>query len=264
MTPDCASSQFAPQPYRDRPRIDFLILQAGTGEAKRGRCVVPMKKRGYMARAPLATMRSTRKSPQLPAILRARWWRGDMTIRGGNFVKFPCYVRQLRLLARLAFPVPIPGNCPQLLAIQSGIRAGRGLIAKIPCWQGNCGPAAGAAVRVRTRPSSRRRPGSPCRSRNRRPAAARNTAMPAISVGHAPAAGRGAAQDALVAAPRPAARAAIVSSVSIQPGSTALTWMLSLAQAVASERGQLHDRRPCWRNRPRHRRRRRSTSSSRY
>ena len=31
-------------------------------------------------------------------------------------------------------------------------------------------------------------------------------------------------------------RAAIVSSVSIQPGKTALTWMLSLAQAVASER----------------------------
>ena len=53
-------------------------------------------------------------------------------------------------------------------------------------------------------------------------------------VGHAPAPGRGARQDPLVQ-PVDLARASRVSSVSIQPGSTALTWMLSLAQAVASD-----------------------------
>ena len=66
-------------------------------------------------------------------------------------------------------------------------------------------------------------------------ALARNTAMPARSAGVAPAAGRGARRHALVQ-PRHLRRARRVSSVSIQPGSTALTWMLSVAHAVAIAR----------------------------
>ncbi len=62
---------------------------------------------------------------------------------------------------------------------------------------------------------------------------ARNTAMPAWSSGW-PQWPAGVRASTFSCRPSICARAPRVSSVSIQPGSTALTWMLSLAQAVAS------------------------------
>jgi hypothetical protein len=44
---------------------------------------------GCAARIPLIAVSSTRKLPQLPAILGMRRWRGGMTIRGDNFAMFP-------------------------------------------------------------------------------------------------------------------------------------------------------------------------------
>ena len=65
----------------------------------------------------------------------------------------------------------------------------------------------------------------------------------------APAPGRRAREHALVQARRPARARLRVSSVSIQPGSTALTWMLS-ARPGGGERAWSAARcRPCWRHR---------------
>ena len=65
---------------------------------------------------------------------------------------------------------------------------------------------------------------------------ARNTAIPARSSGLPPSPGRGARQHLLVQSRHLRPRPLSVSSVSIQPGSTAFTWMPSFAHAVASAR----------------------------
>ena len=64
---------------------------------------------------------------------------------------------------------------------------------------------------------------------------ARNTAMPAKSVGE-PHRAAGVRPRTLSFRPSICSRALRVRSVSIQPGSIALTWMLSAAQATAQER----------------------------
>src|SRR5262245_12327253 len=64
---------------------------------------------------------------------------------------------------------------------------------------------------------------------------ARNTAMPLMSSG-VPQRRAGVRINTMLFNPDTSARARLVRSVSIQPGSTALTWMLSLAQAVARAR----------------------------
>src|SRR5260370_22432342 len=64
----------------------------------------------------------------------------------------------------------------------------------------------------------------------------RNTAMPAKSA-IAPQRAAGVRAKTLSCSPSISCRARRVRSVSIQPGSTALTWILSAAQATAQERG---------------------------
>src|SRR4030088_2419403 len=63
----------------------------------------------------------------------------------------------------------------------------------------------------------------------------RNTAMPAKSA-VAPHRAAGVRASTLSCRPSISARARLVRSVSIQPGNTALAWMLSAAQATAQER----------------------------
>jgi hypothetical protein len=72
--------------------------------------------RRFSPLSPAIAAQATRKSPQLPVILRAWRWRGGMTIRGDNSVKFAC----------------CDGRSPCSLALSSLFRVAG--IAASPCY----------------------------------------------------------------------------------------------------------------------------------